>query len=237
MSRPFLVAFDFDHTIVNDNTDTVARQLIPGWNLVESLKYREGVWTAFMAMIFKELFTRGIKIDEIKKAIRSIPEVTGMSSLISEAHLRNCEIIIVSDSNSLFINWWLDHNNLTEKIRQVYTNPARIENEQIHIEMYQNQDFCKLSEVNMCKGFILEKHVNDRRQEGVEFERIAYIGDGRNDFCPLLKLNEKDLAFPRSGFTLEKLINDRKNNSAYNLKAKVTPWTDAADISKKLFDL
>jgi len=38
----------------------------------------------------------------------------------------------------------------------------------------------------MCKGEELEAFLNDKEP----FEKVIYIGDGSNDFCPILRLRE-----------------------------------------------
>jgi len=37
----------------------------------------------------------------------------------------------------------------------------------------------------MCKGEELEKFL---ARHGTEFDRMLYLGDGSNDFCPILRL-------------------------------------------------
>ena len=49
------------------------------------------------------------------------PEVTKMMDILEE---ESAEIIIISDSNSIFIDELLDAANLTKYIRKVFTNPA-----------------------------------------------------------------------------------------------------------------
>jgi 2-hydroxy-3-keto-5-methylthiopentenyl-1-phosphate phosphatase len=51
--------------------------------------------------------------------------------------------------------------------------------------------------------------VKARNEEKVFFERVFYCGDGDNDFCPSLRLTEKDFAFARKGFELEKVPTNR----------------------------
>jgi len=37
---------------------------------------------------------------------------------------------------------------------------------------------------NLCKGTELEAYLKDREQ----FDQMIYVGDGSNDFCPILRL-------------------------------------------------
>jgi hypothetical protein len=102
--------------------------------------------------------------------------------------------------------------------------------------MYHLQDFCKLSTKNLCKGHILDLYVAERAAVGVTFSQIAYVGDGRNDLCPSLRLSEKDLIFPREGFLLDKLIRDMQNQEDLRLKAKIHTWKTGSDIMRVISD-
>ncbi|XP_043256021.1 pyridoxal phosphate phosphatase PHOSPHO2-like [Colletes gigas] len=232
-----LVAFDFDHTITNDNTDVVARKLLPQEKLTDSVKElcRSSGWIAYMAKIFELLHSNCIDIKQIERAIVNIPPVPGIEKLLRELHSNGCEIIIISDSNTLFISDWLKSKKLDHIITQVFTNPAKLDdNGVIRLDMYHVQDFCKLSTVNLCKGQILESYIKKRRDEGVHFDRIVYVGDGKNDLCPILRLSERDLAFPRKDYMLMKILNGTENHEIPKVKARIFPWSDGVQILKKL---
>ncbi|XP_020708659.1 pyridoxal phosphate phosphatase PHOSPHO2-like [Athalia rosae] len=237
MTRPLLIAFDFDHTIVDDNTDIVVRKLMPEEKLPESVKglYRSDGWTAYMAKIFDLLHAYSINEADINRAIDNIPAVSGMESLLRRLHSFNCDIIIISDSNSEFITHWLKHKKLDHLISRVFTNPAHYNDDGLlKIEMYHFQDWCKLSTHNLCKGHILEQYIKDSLNNGISFDRVAYVGDGKNDYCPILRLSEKDFAFPRIGYSLIKLLNDTEANKQHQVKAKTIPWSNGIEILEGL---
>ncbi|CAL7944677.1 unnamed protein product [Xylocopa violacea] len=237
MHRSNLIAFDFDHTIANDNTDIVARKLLPKEKLPDSVKdlYRSNGWITYMGKIFELLHSNSIDIKQVKNAIANIPIVPGIDTLLKELHSRGCEIIIISDSNTLFINEWLKSKNLTYAIAEIFTNPAQIDDTGlIKLDMYHVQNSCKLSTVNLCKGQILEDYIKKRNDEGVHFNRIAYVGDGKNDLCPILRLSEQDIAFPREDYTLIKILNDAATYQIPKINARVFPWNDGVQILKIL---
>lgn len=236
MSLPLLAAFDFDHTICDDNSDIVARKLISTDKIPDTVKrmYQADNWNAYMGKIFELLNTNDIDVKTIKGAINQIPSVTGVDILLSELHSRNCEIIIISDANSLFIEWWLKHKGLSHTVKKIFSNPATIEEEMLKIKMYHLQDYCKLSSKNLCKGQILDDYISKRSLEGINFERIIYVGDGRNDLCPILRLSEKDLAFPRIGYTLVNILKKSADDESQQVKAEIIPWETGNDILDNL---
>ena len=48
----------------------------------------------------------------------------------------------------------------------------------------------------MCKGDELDAFL-ERHGGRSSYDRIIYVGDGGNDFCPVLRLGSQDLAFVR----------------------------------------
>lgn len=182
-----------------------------------------------MAKIFELLHIHQVDSEQIINVISNIPPVSGLPDLMLELHSRNCEIIIISDSNSFFIETWLTSHKLIHTVSKIYTNPAEFDQRgMLKIEMYHLQDWCDLSEKNMCKGFILQSHIQERKSQGVDFSTVAYIGDGCNDLCPILKLGKKDFGFPKFGHKLIKLLKEPKYED--KIVCDIVPWETGDDI-------
>ncbi|RZF32168.1 hypothetical protein LSTR_LSTR004031 [Laodelphax striatellus] len=232
VTKDLLVAFDFDHTLVDDNSDTVARSLLSTKNIdyssADKIYKDTDSWTFYMREIFRILHENAINSDQILSAIHQIPPITGMEELLKYLNTDSrCEVIIISDSNSIFIDEWLKVRNLSSIVRKVFTNPAFFDsNGLLNIEPYQKQDFCKISEWNMCKGHVLETYISHRKNENVSFNLLAYVGDGSNDLCPSLRLSNGDFVFPRKNYALSKKLSKHKSE----IKADVHPWTTGNDI-------
>lgn len=223
-----LVAFDFDHTIVQENSDLVACEMATAIPQEVKALYTPKGWTLFMREVFKILHHQNIKKQDIINAMHNMSAVTGMDQLLKWLNDKGCEAIIISDSNSIFIQEWLKHKQLDKFVAKVFTNPAYFNNDDLlNIEMYHTQDWCKFSNENLCKGHILEDYIKKRQNEGILFEKIAYVGDGVNDLCPSLRLTENDILFPRIDFALYKKINQ---SSEFDIKAAVHPWSSGQDI-------
>ena len=152
-----LLAFDFDHTVVDGNSDVVVQKLysLPFPDEIKSLYSAVDGWTDFMAAIFSLFHQSGISVEDIKQKILTIPLVPGMKELFEHLLDDSYEVIIVSDANTLFIDWLLAKHDIREQVRHVYSNPAEVNEEgMLTIQYYHQQDWCNLSSKNMCKGNI-----------------------------------------------------------------------------------
>jgi pyridoxal phosphate phosphatase PHOSPHO2 len=85
----------------------------------------------------------------------------------------------------------------------------------------------------MCKGAELEAFM--QRHGGWEaFDRVVYVGDGGNDFCPLLRLRKQDVALVRMYRELSRRI--LKEGQDGILKATVFPWGGAWEVERFLME-
>ena len=185
-----------------------------------------------MAAIFKFLHEKTINKQQIVECMKEINLVRGMKELLQELSKDQYEVVIISDSNTYFIDTIMKHHRLENSIHTVYSNPASFNKSGcLTIDYYHIQDWCDLSTKNLCKGHIFEGHINKRRQEGVEFDRLAFIGDGTNDLCPCLKLKKGDFALARKGFRLVKKAAEYKDKG---LVAELVEWETGLDILKCL---
>ncbi|KAG4079135.1 hypothetical protein HA402_001106 [Bradysia odoriphaga] len=230
----YLAAFDFDHTIVNDNSDIVARDLIPkSFTIPDDVKQlysTEHGWTQYMAEIFKILHESNVSKNEIIAAITAINEVTGIIELIRNLVEMNFEIIIISDSNMEFIRCWCEANGITKLIEKVYTNPANFtEHGLLTIQPFHKQTTCSMSQMNLCKGQVLDEHIARKAADGIKFDKVFYMGDGRNDYCPITRLRTEDFGCARVGFKLAQLLAE----SAV-VKAETLLWENGNDLLKQI---
>lgn len=244
MTGKLLLAFDFDHTMIDENSDLWVKKLAPGGELPQEIedKYSDNGWTHYMGTIFQYLYSTGVKQPDIHNCLKEIPLTNGFQQLLDHAHKQGHECIIISDSNSKFIRYILENYNLENIISKVYTNPAEFDEDGcLKIDFYHHQDWCDLSTVNLCKGHILTEHIREQAALGNTYSRVVYVGDGSNDLCPSLTLSNKDYVCPRVNLRLWKKINaiiagDEKFKK-YCLKAKVLEWESGAEILNLIKDL
>jgi len=230
-----LFAFDFDHTIVEENTDLVV-QTIPDKSEAKAVRDSDDKtdWTAFMDRVFGVHHENGVTREDYEKILDSLEFVPGMENLLQDLRSKfDCEIIIISDANSFFISRILERAKLDSLIAETFTNPAEFEESgRLRVRPFHCNTDCDLSGKNLCKGRVLEEYLEKRRGQGVEFENVLYAGDGGNDFCPMLRLCSRDGAFPRVGFFLEKYVNRmaKKKENPLRIPAMKYFWNDGHDI-------
>lgn len=245
--------------MVDDNTDIVVRDLIAKDKIPDEVTflYTSSGWIPYMHAIFKLLHAHGIRRNDMLEAIENIPEVTGMKELIRRLYeTQDTDVVVVSDSNSQFISHWCRHNGIVEYLKDVFTNPAEFDaNELLNIHPYHHQTACSLSSVNLCKGSILEDYLlEQQKSNGVAYKKIFYVGDGNNDLCPILRLGKDDVGCARKGYRLQKKLqslesgngpisDDRPNegngnskNMASSVDAEVYVWNDGSELAEYIFE-
>lgn len=228
---------------MNDNTDIVVRDLLDKKFITPALQqlHKDGKWTAYMQKIFQILHTNGFTEAQIKTTIEDMGEVPGLKQLIRALHATNTvDVIIISDSNSTFIRYWCDFNNITECIRAIFTNPAAFDSHgALQIQPFQHQEHCPLSSENICKGDVVEQFVKQQADErNVIYETIFYIGDGLNDYCPILRLGPTDYGLAREGFALQKKLRSQldRGETKNEINATIKYWANGNDLKQIIFD-
>ncbi|XP_037553551.1 pyridoxal phosphate phosphatase PHOSPHO2 [Nematolebias whitei] len=234
-----LVVLDFDHTVVDDNSDTWVLKCLPGQTLPDCLKnsYRKGHWTEHMGRVMSYIGDQGISPERVRGVMETIPLTSGMAELLTfiSKNKSTIDCIVISDSNSIFIDWILKATGLQEAVDLVFTNPAWFnESGFMEVECYHSHD-CDKCPVNLCKRRVLELYVSDQTESGTPYERVIYVGDGGNDLCPTSFLRERDVVMPRKGYTLEKLLAKLKTQEGDpSVGAEVIVWSSGSDILQAL---
>ncbi|XP_052725064.1 inorganic pyrophosphatase 1-like [Vigna angularis] len=80
----------------------------------------------------------------------------------------------------------------------------------------------------LLTDFIEKDLVIERIQDSIseENKRLIYLGDGSGDYCPSLRLKEKDFMMPRKNFPLWDLI----CRDPSFLKAEIHGWSDEEEL-------
>ncbi|KAL5266136.1 hypothetical protein ACHWQZ_G006702 [Mnemiopsis leidyi] len=215
-----LLVFDFDHTIVDGNTDVKILDVLKNRN-VTPCKYDPLTgWTEHMKKIFAECKTNGVVQSDMLSVLKELKMTDGMKVLFQTIRESKSfvKVVVASDSNSWFIDVLLHHFQLQDLIDEVHTNPAHWNGNLLDLRRYTTNETCPICPINMCKSEI----VSNARSDNVTC--IIYVGDGTNDLCPVLKLDENDIACPREGYSLSKKI------EKLDIDCSVVSWTCATKI-------
>ena len=220
-----LVIFDFDHTLVDGNTDTWITKLQPSaMQLIREHQRNGWCWTDIMDKVFGNLHAENLKKEDFNRCFESLKFTAGMKEACNFLHEKGVSTIIISDSNSYFIDHLLQRDSLCHIFCSVYTNPAEWDsNGCLHIEQYHKHE-CSVCPPNLCKRKVLQEHLANQCQS---YEHIVYIGDGHGDLCPCLELKQADYISARRGY---KLLNCLQGRQSSEVKAEVVPWTSGFDV-------
>ncbi|XP_014790638.1 pyridoxal phosphate phosphatase PHOSPHO2 [Octopus bimaculoides] len=231
VNKSLLLAFDFDHSLIDVNSDNYVTKLVPPIPVEIKKRYSSQCWVYYMGAIFEHMHQQDITPTQILNCMNEIPFVNGAKELVNFLDRDDAEMIIISDANSVFIKQVLENAKIAHLFAETFTNPAHFdETGCLRVQCYHNQDWCQLSTTNLCKGRILEDYLKKRCNEGVTFSHVGFVGDGIHDYCPCLTLREKDFTFPRINYNLWKKINKMPKDDELSLKSQIVPWTDAFEI-------
>ncbi|NXF26765.1 PHOP1 phosphatase, partial [Rhodinocichla rosea] len=234
----FLLVFDFDETIVDENSDD---SVVRGRALPEPLRQspRGGSYNEHMQRVLAFLGEQGVRPAELRAAYESIPLAPGMAELFQllSKHQELFELVLISDANTFGIEAKLRAAGARSLFRKVFSNPASLDRRGVLTLGPYHSHKCLRCPANMCKAKILGEYLAERAREDVEFQRVLYVGDGANDFCPAGTLTAADVAFPRKGYPMHRLIQESQEKQPGAFQAAVVPWESAVEVARYLQEL
>ncbi|GAU27404.1 hypothetical protein TSUD_356390 [Trifolium subterraneum] len=231
-----VIVFDFDKTIIDcDSDEWVTDQL--GFTDFFNDFLPTMPLNSLMEIMMMEFHSHGKTIEDIEKVLHRIPINQRIISAIKSAHALGCDLRIVSDSNTFFIDTFLKHLGISECFSEINTNPGYV-NEEGRLRILPYHDFnkashgCPLCPPNMCKGLIIDR-IQSWISERNNNKRFIYLGDGAGDYCPSLGLKDRDFMMPRKNFPAWDLI--CKDPSL--VKAEIHGWSDGEELEQVLMNL
>ncbi|KAK3161214.1 hypothetical protein QOZ80_1BG0073960 [Eleusine coracana subsp. coracana] len=229
-----VVVFDFDRTIIEWDSDDWVITKLGAADAFQRLRPTMP-WNALMDTMMGELHARGKTADDIRDCLRSAPLDAHVVSAITTAKALGCDLRVVSDANTFFIETVLDHHGVLGCFSEITTNPAHVDTDgRLRISPFHDSASephgCALCPENMCKGKIIERI---QATAGAKKQHFIYIGDGKGDYCPSLKLGEGDYVMPKENYPLWNLICSNKQL----VKAEVHPWNNGKELEKTLLKL
>lgn len=234
MATRFLFLFDFDETLISENSDYSVVRAAPFQKLPPSLSKISppGFFLQHSQDIMMFLKESGVTEDAIRTAIEQIPVSPGGAALLDFLMARDdFECVVVSDANSYFIETWLRHAGVHKLFSKVFTNPAEFNTDGCLVLHPFHSHSCSKCPQNMCKQVILRDYMSKRAKErGEPFQKVFYIGDGENDICPTLAMGQNDTVFPRKGFPMHRIIEKMHKTQPGVYKPSVMPWERGEDV-------
>ncbi|XP_006460799.1 hypothetical protein AGABI2DRAFT_192397 [Agaricus bisporus var. bisporus H97] len=229
-----LIVFDFDWSMADqDSDDWTFEVLAPDIRRKMVTLRKEIQWTDLVAQCLREIHGRGIKREQIENALRIMPFHPAMVRGVTRLKdLGNTTFLCLSNANSIFIPTILKEQGLQNLFTEIITNPAEWENELLNlrrrIDPSGPQHKCQVGcSPNMCKGEELDAFL---QRHGKQFDRIIYVGDGSNDFCPILHLRSQDFVYCRNDRGLQKRI--RNEAEKEGLKCQIRYWSGAWEVEE-----
>jgi len=193
-------------------------------------------WTDVVAQSLREWHERGGTREDIEEALRTMPfhpaMIRGVKRL-KAATKPQTTFLCLSSANTVYISTILESKGLQNLFTEIVTNPAQWNSSGLlevrrHVDPNGPQHNCPIGcNVNICKGEELQAFI---KRHGVDYERIIYIGDGSNDFCPAVKLRKQDMVFCRKGRALERRI--KQEGEKRGVVCQVQYWEGAWEVEE-----
>ncbi|CAK8535898.1 unnamed protein product [Lathyrus sativus] len=230
-----VVIFDFDKTIIDCDSDNWVVDELGFTDLYNQL-FPTMPFNNLMDRMMMELHSNGKTIEDIVEVLKRVPVHATMIPAIKAANALGCDLRIVSDANTFFIETILKKFGIRECFSEINTNPGYVDEEgRLRVLPYHNLNQpphrCNLCPTNICKGLIINRIQDSFPCE--ENKRFIYLGDGSGDYCPSLNLKEKDFVMPRKNFPVWDLI--CKDRSL--VKAQIYEWSDWEEQERILHQL
>ncbi|KAF9137067.1 hypothetical protein BGX30_010592 [Mortierella sp. GBA39] len=212
-------------------------------------------WTDLQNECLKEYHGQGGTGDKIRESLTKIPLDNKMIQACRLLYSKGWVLAIVSDANQVYIEGILEHYGIRNLFSAIITNPAFWDaQDRLHIQRLIPADgtphgcptgVCSL---NICKGQEVDKllsQLGNDNQAGITVElsgkpapvpRMLYVGDGRNDYCPALRMKSlQDIYFVRKGRSLEKYLNKSDAPGIREaIYARIVYWDKADEILSEL---
>lgn len=239
-----LVVFDYDFSLVNDDSDflfckALCPELLHRLDTPPHTAPAHG-WPAIMDVVIGEFIEKHPRAtcEDVTKALAAIPVFAETLDAVRLASKQfDATVAIVSDANTVFIESMLEHHKLRDCIAEIHTNTGRWEGNRLRVQPYYSLDQephgCALCPTNMCEGRIL-----DALRATHKCDVVLYVGDGIGDFCPSTRLTSRDTVFARADAADGKSFGllHRIKSSRDQVHARVVQWHSGRDIYTHFYE-
>mmetsp|Transcript_37317 Transcript_37317/g.72868 ORF Transcript_37317/g.72868 Transcript_37317/m.72868 type:complete len:244 (-) Transcript_37317:131-862(-) len=230
-----LVVFDFDHTMIGCNSDTwVVEKLSKRRDEVMGALGQAGqrnAWTQGMDEAMGSLHEDGVSLDSIRSCMEAIEIDEGIKASVLRATSQGGDVRVLSDANTLFIDWILKANGLSDSVSRIVSNPAEVEDSgRLRVRPFHTSPHppSSTSPPNLCKGRVMDEWLSER-----EWHRVIYCGDGGGDFEGTKRVPAGGVILAREGWALHKKLTEAITTGSAP-GGSIQTWVDQADLGAHL---
>jgi 2,3-diketo-5-methylthio-1-phosphopentane phosphatase len=233
-SKKYLLIFDFDETIVDKDSEEellkltfTKQQYDQIMSTINDLDFFEG-----FNYYFKLMKDIGITLKDINNNLDKLelsPKMLDLFDYIGKNRAK-FDVVILSSCIDYSIKNVLKHYGYINLVDQYLCTKAYVEQEKsdklLYVPKNQFPHTCDICSASQCKSSELEKFLKMKKYN--KYEKLLYIGDGENDYCPSKKMLKKgDILFPRDE---HRLYSKLKKTNFRDIICDVHPWKRADEI-------
>jgi pyridoxal phosphate phosphatase PHOSPHO2 len=234
------VVWDWDHSALDDNTDTVVPLVCGGEATLAFIAERSRAtpWNALRAETARRLHAGGVTPDAVRAALRTMAMHEDIRRAFHLAREVGAFQYVVSDANAVYISVTAEAHGVAACIDSITTNPAHFDESGLLVigphQDAQSPHGCARCPVNLCKGGVLDRLGLSSAQQQLQQQaqqqrpRVLYVGDGNGDLCACLRLGPGDVICAREGYPLLSTL--RSAAVAPLVRARVVPWRDGSGV-------
>ena len=233
-----LLIFDFDETIVDQDSEyeqanmTLSKEEYHKIVEMDKIDYYDT-----FNYFFKRMKEIGLTLKDINSNLEKLKLSPNMKDLFDylRKNKSKYEMIILSGDIDYSIKHVLKYHGFLDLFDDFILNKTEIQDENserlIFVPRDQFPHSCDLCISSQCKGLELKKYLE--KNQNKKYNKIIFVCDGGNDFCPSKKILKKgDIVFPRVEHGLCRKLFDQKLIN--ELECDVFPWKSADEIVSKL---
>ncbi|KAL6558545.1 hypothetical protein OROMI_018895 [Orobanche minor] len=153
MGGEIVIIFDFDRTLIDDDSD---RWVLMNMGLTQLFNELRPTlpWNTLM-MLLEEIHNQEKTVDDMAECLKLITMHPYVVAVIKSAHALGCDLKVASDSNLFYIKTILKQYGIYDCFLEIITNPAVIDNGRLRIISYHDaaasSHGCDLCPPNLCK--------------------------------------------------------------------------------------
>ena len=175
-----IMFFDFDGTIIKGNSEhaVIPRVTLKYSYLSMGVAWFRGRYLELMQSMYRDQHRSGVTKEQMLAKLDGFELVPGMEDLFERLGDEfDAELVVISNSNTLFVDHILTRHRMKKNVAKVIANPAEFGERGMLNLSAQGEYSCQRCPPNLCKGSVVEKYLAGR---GREFDVVGFAGDGPN---------------------------------------------------------